>query len=165
MTKLKVGGLSAAALSALEPHVAGLYAAPGRRLVIVAELEHVERTQPGPNSDKEPSVAARFSACEVAAGEREAPVREAMRALYLQRTARGTLDEDSGAVELSEETIRSTAGLVHATFAAEAAVAMRRWSDYARSARSTDKATVESLRSELDRISKGLDAAALGLGD
>lgn len=49
MTNLKIqGSPGAAAQSALEPHIARIYAKPGVRVLGVLELQHVERSQAAP---------------------------------------------------------------------------------------------------------------------
>lgn len=162
MTKMKVGALSAAAQAALEPHVGRVYASPGSTFLCIAEYEHVERTQPGPRSDKEAQVTVVPTSLEVAVGEHAHPIREAMRALYTLRTATGTLDEDSGQIELSENTIRQTAGMISEVRAAELVATCKQWAHYVRSVRAQEKPTVEGLLRELDRIATGLYAAVSG---
>src|SRR5258705_12591698 len=94
-----------------------LYARPGARLVGILELAHVERSQPAPDTDIEPCVKVRITALEVGREEQEHHLREAMRALYLHRTASGTIDE-TGEVELSGRTLELTGGVLHAVEAA-----------------------------------------------
>ena len=162
MTKLKVGGLGAAALAALEPHVPSLYASPGKTTLAVIELEHVERTQPGPRSDKEPSVTVKVTHAEVPSLEQEPTIREVLRALYLQRTARGTLDEAAGTVVLEEHTVRLAVGHLHATDAAAGRVALEHFAAVARNAHNNSKATAATMAADLRGIADGIQAYLTG---
>jgi hypothetical protein len=150
----KLGGGPAAAI---ESHVPALYARQGCRIVAVVELAHEERTQPAPDSDKEPSVKMRISSMEIAAKEQEPAIREAMRALYLQRTATGTLDEH-GQMVLTESTIQLTAGLLADVEAARLRVGMEHWMRYARQAASSQKLTDAEVRSEMRAVADGMAA-------
>jgi hypothetical protein len=149
------------ARDAIDPLAGRLYANRGARVLGVVELAHIERTEPAPDADKEASVKLRIVHLEVAGDEQEEHVREALRALYLQRTARGTLDE-SGEVRLSERTLELTAGLLHAVDLARLRVAVGHWAEYLRRVRSQDKLTASEIRHELDTIGDGLQAALLG---
>ena len=160
MTTLKVDSkVSAAASDALEPYVNPLYARPGMRIVGVIELAHVERTQPAPDTDNRASVKVKISHLEIANPEQEGAIREAMKALYVQRTASGKLDEDSGQMELSEQTLRLTGGLLHAIEAARLKAAVQHWQAYARSVVHQPNLTISEIRHELDTIASGLKAA------
>lgn len=140
-----------------------LYDRPGARIVGVVELAHVERTQPAPDTDAESSVKMRITALEVGREEQEHHLREAMRALFLHRTARGTIDE-AGEVELSDRTIELTGGVLHAVEAARLRAVVRHWGEYARAvSRSNRPLTVTELLHEITTISDGLDAAAFGV--
>jgi hypothetical protein len=140
-----------------------LYERPGARIVGVVELAHVERTQPAPDTDAESSVKMRITALEVGREEQEHHLREAMRALFLHRTARGTIDE-AGEVELSERTVELTGGVLHAVEAARLRAVVRHWGEYARAVtRSNRPPTVTELLHELTAIADGLDTAVYGL--
>lgn len=79
---------------ALEPHADQMFKQRRGRWVAVVELAHVERTEPGPDEDKNPAVKLRVTDLEIAAGAYyEDEVRKLMRALYQRRTSDGTLDE------------------------------------------------------------------------
>lgn len=132
MTALKFTGKpTAAAMQALEPHITRLYNAPGARVMAVIEMAHVERLQPAPGSDKDASVGMKITACEIPTREQEGAIREAQRALYLQRTARGTLDED-GQMTLDDDTLKMTAGLLMSIECARLRAGLQHWTDYAR---------------------------------
>lgn len=136
-----------------------LYDRPGARIMGIVELTHVERTQPAPDADVEPSVKVRITALEVGRDEQEHHLRDAMRALYLHRTASGTLDE-SGDVELSARTVELTGGMLHATEAARLRAVVRHWGEYARAVgRSNHQLSASELLHEVAAIADGLDAA------
>jgi len=145
----------------LARHAQNLYRRPGMRLVGVVELRHVERTQPAPDEDKEASVKLRITGLEVANAEQEDTLRKAMEALYIHRTAHGTLD-DAGAVELSERTLEMTGDLLHAIEAARLNVGAAHFADYARRAAAVANATVAELRHELEAVAKGLERVLRG---
>lgn len=152
MTKLKIGGaLPAQARAALEPHVAALYARPGVRRMIVGELHHVERTQPAPDGESEPSVTMRLSAVEVVPDDHEGIVRELMSSMYVERTARGTLTEEDE-LQLAQSTIEATAGLYSHVQVARLAAGIRLALDYAARVIASEKLTASELRHELDAI-------------
>jgi len=157
VTVIKIDGKPAAnALLALERHAQKLYARPGVRVVGVVELRHVERTQPAPDEDKEQSVKLRMSHLEIAGPEQEDAIRQAMEALFIQRTAQGTLSE-AGDVELSERTIKLTGGLLHALEAARLRVAVAHWAGQARRALAVPNITVAEMRHEVDALAAGLE--------
>lgn len=140
-----------------------LYDKPGARLVGVVELAHVERTQPAPDTDAEASVKIRITALEVGRDEQEHHLREAMRALYLHRTASGTIDE-AGEVELSKRTVELTGGVLHAVEAARLRAVVRHWGEYARAVgRASRPLTVSELLHEIAAVADGLEAAAFGV--
>ncbi|HEY0641261.1 MAG TPA: hypothetical protein VGD67_26835 [Pseudonocardiaceae bacterium] len=158
MTALKiVGKPTRSARDGIEPFVAALYATPGRRLVGVIELEHIERTEPAPGADREPAVTVRMSALEVAGPEAEDHLREAQRALYLQRTARGTLDEH-GDIELTQTTLERCAGQLHATEVARLRAAVQLGRTQIRRVLGITEVTVTEMRHELDRLADLLDS-------
>lgn len=79
---------------ALEPHAVGMFKQRAGRWVAVIELAHVERTEPGPDEEKAPTVKLRITSVEVAADAvTEDTLRRQQSAMYRARTASGTLDE------------------------------------------------------------------------
>ncbi|MGI5288353.1 hypothetical protein ACQEVF_34135 [Nonomuraea polychroma] len=113
MTKFKFDSqMSVAASEALGPHIRRVYDQPGTTLLFIAEARHIERTQPAPESDAEASVKDRIISLEVPNRDQEDAVRDAARALHLQRTAQGTLDEE-GQLVLSQGTLKRIAGRLH----------------------------------------------------
>lgn len=149
MTTIKLDSKPAtAAGDALAPHATRLYANPGVRILGVVELAHVERTEPAPDEDREPSVKLRISHLEIANSEQEDALRTAQRALYLNRTAQGTLGED-GDIELSKHTLSLTAGILASVEASRLRVALDHWAVYARRVLNTSNVTISEMRHEL----------------
>lgn len=164
MTKIKIEGRPAANASlALERFSQKLYNRPGLNVVGVVELRHVERTQPAPDEDKEQTVTLRMTHLELANPEQEDAIRQAMEALYLHRSAQGTLGED-GDITLAERTIKLTGGMLHAVEAARMRVSVRHWADQARRALAVENITVAEMRHELDAVANGLETV-LSAGD
>jgi hypothetical protein len=165
VTKLKIQGTpGAAAQSALEPHIARIYAKPGVRVLGVLELKHEERSQAAPESDKTDSVTMKITHLEIPTRDQEGVLREAMRTLYLQRTARGTLDED-GQLTLDEQSLQLAAGQLSLIDSASLRAAMNHWADYGSRVNATAKLTETELRHELGNIVDGLRAALNGILD
>ncbi len=159
MTIVKLASkASAHAADAIGRHAIGLYASPGKRIVGVVELAHVERTQPAPDEDKEPSVTLRIAHLEIAEADQENVLREAMQALYLARTSAGTLDED-GTITLSERTLEMCGDRLLDLEAARLNAACRHWADYARRVVNIKKLTTAEARHEMELIAAGLLAA------
>ena len=83
---------------ALEPHATDMFKQRRGRWMAVVELAHVERTEPGPDEDKQPSVKVRVTSIEVAADEiTGGRLRSVQREMYERRTSGDTLfqrDED-----------------------------------------------------------------------
>ncbi|MCB5168040.1 hypothetical protein LG634_24835 [Streptomyces bambusae] len=79
---------------ALEPYAADMFKLRTGRWLGVVEFVHAERTQPGPEEDKNPSVKIRVADLEIAPDAIfENELRQIMRDLHQRRTAEGTLDE------------------------------------------------------------------------
>ncbi|MEV0660150.1 hypothetical protein ACIBI3_02245 [Actinomadura luteofluorescens] len=151
----KVGG---DASTALEPHIPTLYSRPGVRVMAVLELAHVERTQPAPGSDKEPSVKMQITSLELPSKEQEHVIRDVLRALYLQRTAAGTLEED-GQISLTKSTLNLATGHLHATETARLRAGLSHWERYARRVADTTKDLAASeFRHEMRALADGLTA-------
>lgn len=160
VTILKFDGrLGAAAKAAIEPHVGHLYAKQGARILGIVELVHVERTQPAPESEKESSVRMRISSMEIPNHEQEGAIREAQRALFVQRTAMGTLDQDTGEIQLAEQTLKNTAGLLTDIELARLKAGLRYWAGEARRiAHSQTNFSVTEMRHELQVFAEALHA-------
>ncbi|MFD4830206.1 hypothetical protein ACFWPV_10175 [Streptomyces uncialis] len=159
--------VSASASEALEPHVRPLYDAPGSRRMGIVEFVHVERVQPAPGSEKEPNVKVKIVGLEIPTDEQEGAVREAQRFLHLQRTARGTLD-DEGRMELDESTIRLTGGHLAYLETARLRAGLQHWKAYADRLVHGPDLTLSEVRHEMQTVAEGLAAvllAARGEGD
>jgi hypothetical protein len=77
---------------ALEPIAEEMFKQRRGRWMAVIELGHVERSEPGPDEDKNPSVKVRVTTIEVAADEITAGrLRGLQREMYERRTSGGTL--------------------------------------------------------------------------
>lgn len=157
----KIGGGPAAAI---EEHVPALYNRPGCRVLAIVELAHVERTQPAPDSDGEPTVKMRISALEVAGPSQDGVLREALRALYLQRTASGTVSEE-GDIELARETLKLTGGRLAELELARLRAGLRHWAIYAHRATTTHLMTATEALHELKQVADGLHAVLDRAGD
>lgn len=163
MTELKIDGKpNSGAMQALENHITRLYDKPGISIMCVVELRHDTRTQVSPGSDKKQSVTVKIIGCEVANIEQEGALREAQRALYLHRTAKGTIDEN-GSITLADDTMRMTGGLLNAIEVARLRTGLLQWATYARQAvGSAHKLTASELTHELDAVASGLAAVLAG---
>ncbi|MFF3511575.1 hypothetical protein [Streptomyces sp. NPDC002573] len=77
---------------ALEPLAEEMFKQRRGRWMAVVELAHVERTEPGPDEDKQPTVKVRVTSIEVAADEvTRGRLRGVQREMYDRRTSGGTL--------------------------------------------------------------------------
>jgi hypothetical protein len=159
MTILKIiGNPASGAMQALEPHVARMYAVPGLRMMAIIEMAHVERVQPAPGADGTPTVRMKITGCEVPNREQEGTVREAQRALFLARTARGTLDEE-GMLQLDEATLKLTPGLLMSIECARLRAGLNHWEQQARRiVAAAGKLTGTEIAHELQAVADGLTA-------
>jgi len=157
VTTVKISGKpSTSAQEAVELYADRLYRNQGARIMVVGELKHAVRNEPAPDEDKDRSVELRITGLEVANPEQDEALRKVMRALYVSRTAQGTLDED-GDVELSATTLRLAADRLSDQEVARLRVGVRHWADYARRVFQTDKISEAELRHELEAIQSGLE--------
>lgn len=100
---------------ALEPYADEMFKRRAGHWMAVVELAHSERTEPGPEEDKDPSVKLRIVGIEVAAGAvAEERLREAQQSLYTVRTSGGTLDEAAGEYRAGD-ILRNGSGLLVST--------------------------------------------------
>lgn len=158
MTKLKFdSNMARAAADSLAPHIRGVYDRPGSSILFVGEARHVERTQPAPDADGDPSVKVRITHMEIPNRDQEGAIREAMRALHLQRTAQGTLDEE-GQFVLSQGTLKRITGLLHEVEVSRLRAGLSHWVDYAARVNSQRSLTVTEMQHEVDLIANGLTA-------
>lgn len=142
---------------ALVDHAKSLYNRLGSRRVAIVELAAVERTTPAPEEDKAPGVKLRIVGMEVAGPAQEEIVREAQRALYLQRTARGTLSEEHE-LEISKETLRLAGRQLHAVETARLRAGLDHWSGRAQRVVSSSGLLEGEIRNEMKLIAAGLHA-------
>lgn len=169
MPNVKIAGkASTSASDAIAVHANELYSVPGKAIVGIVELQHVERTQPAPGEDKEPVVTLRITSLEIANDQTETPLRDALRAMYEMRTAYGTLGED-GQVELTEEKVKRLGFDIAAVEASRLRVALEHWADYAARVLHTRDITLTELMHEfrhmLDGARKVLDKPLLSPPD
>ncbi|MGV4984564.1 hypothetical protein ACVB8X_14175 [Streptomyces sp. NRAIS4] len=158
MTQLKFDAkVSASAQEALEPHVRPLYDQPGGRRMAIIEFAAIERTEPAPGTEKEPSVKVRITGLELPNREQEPAVREAQRFLHLQRTARGTFDDD-GQLELTDSTLRLTGGMLAYLETARLRAGLEHWREYAQRLMRGPDLTVTEMRHEMQALADGLTA-------
>lgn len=158
MTQLKFDPkVSASAQDALESHVRPVYDQPGARRLFIGEFAHIERTEPAPGTEKEPSVKVRITHLELPNREQEGAIREALRFLHLQRTARGTFDDD-GQLELSDSTLRLTGGMLAYIETARLRAGLEHWREYARRLVHGPDLTVTEVRHEMQALADGLTA-------
>jgi hypothetical protein len=158
VTKLKFdSSMARAAADALQPHIRGIYDRPGASLLFVGEARHIERTQPAPDADGDPKVTVRITHMEIPNRDQEGAIREAMRALHLQRTAQGTLDEE-GQLQLAQGTLKRISGLLHEVEVARLRAGLNHWVQYAARVNSNSKLTVTEMQHEVEMIASGLAA-------
>lgn len=159
MTDLKIDGKpTSGALEALGNHVTRLFDRPGVSIMCVVELRSDTRLIPAPGSDKKQAVTVKIVGCEVANLEQEGALREAQRALYLHRTAKGKLDED-GEITLADETMRMTGGILNAIETARLRAGLLQWAAYsAQAVGAAHKLTASEIAHELDAVASGLRA-------
>lgn len=166
MTIIKIAGKPAASASdAIESYADKLYRDKALRVVAIVEFKHAGINEPAPDEGKDRSVEIRISGLEVASPAQEEDLRKAMRALYLARTADGTLDPD-GEVEAS----RSIMSLIGERLAdaemVRQGIGIRHWAGEARRVFRTPMITQQELLHELQRIADGLHLLAYpGTGD
>lgn len=160
MTVAKIGTtLSAQAAEVLGQHADWLYKHPGGKIVAVIELEHLERVEPAPDTERKKVVVLRPSMLEVATPDQEETLRKAASAMHLIRTAYGTLTED-GDVELGKSVLDGTVFDATAREAARLHVAVVEFAQRARQAFLAPNLTVTELRHELEALATGLRQAA-----
>lgn len=80
--------------ASLESFAPQMFKQRAGRWMAVVELAHVERTEPGPEEEKNPTVKVRITQIEVAGSAvNDEHLRHLLLDLYQRRTAEGTLDE------------------------------------------------------------------------
>lgn len=156
MTTVKLNGKpSASASEAVERYADKLYNDNTARIVGVIELKHSVKHTPAPDSEKDKAVELQITGLEIASPEQAEDLRKAMRALYLARTADGTLDID-GELEASRTTLRLLEGSLIDSEFVRLRVGLSHWHDRAREVFRTPNLSADELRLELDRIADGM---------
>jgi hypothetical protein len=149
--------LTTSSNDALSDHAKSLYNRLGTTRVGIVELRAVERTTPAPAEDKAPGVKLRIVGLEVAGADQEEIVREAQKALYLQRTARGTLTEDNE-LEISKETLRLAGRQLHAIETARLRAGLEYWNARTQKVVNSTGLLEGEVRREMKLIADGLKA-------
>lgn len=158
MTEIKIEGkLPSGADEAIGEHARPLYDRLGSTRVGIVEFRSAHRLTPGPGEDKKPTVGLRIAALEIANRDQEELIREAQKALYLARTARGTLNED-GQIQFSEDTLRLLGDSLSYTEAARLRAGLERWTTEMARVAATPTLLDGEIRHEVERIKKGLQA-------
>ena len=150
------GKLNSSATEALADHAKALYDKPSTRVGIV-ELRSDYNVAPNPGSEKKAAVVCRINLLEIATADQEEDVRRAMQALYLHRTARGTLD-DAGQLEFSEDTVRLLGSMLHERETVRLSAGLRHWAREMDRIANSSILTPGEFRHEFDRVHDGLNA-------
>lgn len=166
MTTAKIDTKTSAQVDdVLTPHIDGvmahLRAGKVDTLHAVVTLVPVERTEPTPGADKEASVKLRLTSAEIPTGEQVETLREVQRALWVTRTASGTLTEE-GDVRLAKQTLETAGSVLAYTEAARLRAGLDQWAKAARTA-TTARLSADEMWREMERIADGLDTL-LGRG-
>lgn len=161
MTTAKLDGkFSTQVGDVLAPHVDPLMAKlrTGKidQLLVVGTLAPVERIEPTPGEDKEPSLKLRLTSAEIPGADHTETLREVQRALWLTRTATGTLDEE-GDIRLAKHTLKGAGGQVAYIAAARLRAGVDQWAKEARKA-TTSPLSASEMWHEMERIADGLQA-------
>lgn len=162
MTTAKISGApGSAAASGLAPHIDDMYKHPGKRVVVIGELRHVEMTVPIEDTEKEPSVKLALTELEVATGDLERLVREALEALHMRRTASGTLTEH-GDVRMAESRLQQLGGEINAIEAARLTIAVKGLRETAVAVLTDPNANTGQLRHGIRRLIDRFDRVING---
>jgi hypothetical protein len=149
----------------LDPHIdalmAHLRAGKVDTLHIVGTLVPSERTEPTPGAEKEASVKLRLVSAEIPDPDQVETVREVQRALWLVRTATGTITED-GDIRLAKQTLQHAGRDASHIAAARLRAGVDQWAKEARKA-TTSQLSASEMWIEMERLADGLDTL-LGRG-
>lgn len=161
MTTAKIDTkISAQVGDVLDPHVDTLMAhlRAGRvdTLHIVGTLTPSERTEPTPGEDREATVKLKLTSAEIPHADQAEPLREVQRALWLVRTATGTITED-GDVRLAKHTLTAAGSHVAHLAAARLRAGVDQWAKQARAA-TTNRLSAAEMWHEMERLADGLQA-------
>lgn len=162
MTVMKLDyRLTGTVTEALAAHVERIYRDPGAAFLAVVEFRHTERHEFA-DEDKDSFVKARAVGIEVGnPGEQERQLREVQRALYLQRTASGTLAERDE-LTLAKQTLKHAQGLMSGAEVARLVAYLRALRDAVHALRENASLDEKALREELEHIEDRMSAALTG---
>lgn len=151
---------------ALAPHLERIYRDKDSEFLAVVNFKHSERHEYS-EEEKDSWVKCRCIGIEIGnPGEQERQLREVQRALYLQRTASGTLAERDE-LTLAKQTLKSAQGLMSGSEVARLTAYLRALRDAVHDLREDTSLDEKGLREELehieDRMSKALAGAQLEL--
>lgn len=108
------GGAQGQASDGLDRFAEYLYDNPGTKLMAVVEFAVTKLEEPGPMIQKDRKVRIGLVGCEVGSGDQEHTLRTAQRALWLHRSATGTLTEE-GDLQYSQAVLDSLDGHLDAS--------------------------------------------------
>lgn len=145
----------------INPLMSKARAGKADEIVFVGTLRPVERTEPTPGEDKEASLKLRINSAEIPSGDEAEVLREVQRALWLVRTATGTITED-GDIALAKQTLQTAGGVVSHLAAARLRAGLDQWAKAARTA-TTARLSADEMWREMERLADGLDTL-LGRG-
>ncbi|WP_435109948.1 hypothetical protein [Nocardiopsis synnemataformans] len=150
---------------ALAPYLGALMAKARARKIaevpVVGVIRLVDRREPSAGEDKEPVAKFRMITAEIPDADQSETVREVERALFLARTATGTITED-GDIRLAKQTLQTAGGLVSHIAAARLRAGIDQWAKAARTA-TTSRLSADEMWREMERLADGLDTL-LGRG-
>lgn len=158
MPDIKLAGkLTATASAALGEYARAMYDHPGLTLMGIVELKATKKLEVAPDEADSPAVHARILGLEIANDDQEDDLRRAQKALYAQRTARGTLDE-SDQLEIVPDTLRLLGEMLHDREAVRLRAGLARWLVEMQKVANSPILTPAEVRHEFDRIHNGLEA-------
>jgi hypothetical protein len=139
-----------------------IYGTPGLKLVGLVELAHVERTEVADDEDKESSVKIRIAHLEIGRGDQEHHLRRALDALFRQRTADGTLDEDLNLV-VDERAVELLGDTLDANEVARLRSSVKGWDGYLRQA--MRETTTSGLLASMQKLRSAMQAVLVHAED
>lgn len=161
MTQMKfsyqLGQAAAEAVSEIVDHV---YATKGSTFMAVVEFVR-KKTLEEEDPDKENTVWVGVGALAIGAGEQANLLREVQRALYLQRTARGTLDQ-ANELRLAKQTLKDAQGLVSGEEVARLSAWIRLIRDELAAVTADETLDARALRKAADAVVDRASAALRG---
>lgn len=162
MTVMKLDyRLTGPVTDALAPHVERIYRDPGASFLAVVEFRHTERHEFA-DDEKDSFVKARCIGIEVGnPGEQEHQLRDVQRALFLQRTASGKLDE-ANELTLAKQTLKHAQGLVSGSEVARLTAWLRALRDHVHDLREDKDLDEKGLREKLDALEDRMSVALAG---